>query len=325
MSDIGDYIFSLIPGKKYHLPSGWTNFNCPVCTYMGTTPDKKHRAAYIDDNTKVVILCKNCGFKVGHKVGSRIIAHKLIQYLNWIGVSEKEIQELYLRAYAAEDGVKIVWENTTKSLPEDAKPLAEWSENPPEEFLKVLEYIANRNSNLINWYNFYWSPSKVNNLNKRLIIPIYRNDKIIGYTARAIYSGILPKYFSQLHKDFVFQEDLLYTNRKHIIMVEGPLDAISISGVSLLGNEINEHQITTLKNSGKNIILCPDRDKAGKALVDIAVDNGWKVSLPSWGPGIKDCSDAVAKYGRIPTICAILNAIQPSSLMLRLKLTKWLA
>jgi len=58
-------------------------------------------------------------------------------------------------------------------------------------------------------------------------------------------------------------------------------------------------------------------------LVNIALEHNFDVSLPNWGEGIKDCSDAVAKYGRIPSICAILNSIQPSKLTINLKLDKW--
>ena len=57
------------------------------------------------------------------------------------------------------------------------------------------------------------------------------------------------------------------------------------------------------------IIVCADKDKAGNKLVKTALDNDWSVSFPEFEKGIKDCADAVQKYGQILTIRMILDNI----------------
>ena len=60
------------------------------------------------------------------------------------------------------------------------------------------------------------------------------------------------------------------------------LQALSASG-----------QIDLINSIGKTVIVCPDRDKSGGNLIDVAVENNWLVSFPQWENNIKDCAEAV--------------------------------
>ena len=55
------------------------------------------------------------------------------------------------------------------------------------------------------------------------------------------------------------------------------------------------------------MILCPDRDKPGKELIDEALALGWEVSFPPWYKDVKDAADAVQRYGRLATVASIIK------------------
>jgi DNA primase len=62
-----------------------------------------------------------------------------------------------------------------------------------------------------------------------------------------------------------------------------------------------------IERLGKRVILCPDRDKPGKELIEEALALGWEVSFPPWDKDVKDAADAVAKYGRLLTVASIIK------------------
>jgi len=138
-------------------------------------------------------------------------------------------------------------------------------------------------------YTYYWS-DKVGFKN-RVIIPFYKDDVCVGYTARAINEA-KPKYLSEQQPGYVFNLDRQTQDRDFVIVCEGPFDAISIDGCALLGAEIKESQNWLLKQLGKEIILVPDRDHEGPRTVEQALEYGWSVSMPDWPEGIKDVNDA---------------------------------
>ena len=219
-------------------------------------------------------------------------------------------------------------QNKKIDLPKNSKTLREWAEteNPPEDYIKVLKYMANRNENLLNWHEYYWTPEKEFNMNKRVIIPFTSNSGWLnGYSARAIEDSIKPKYIAQYSNNgYIFGQDKLYLpNRKFVILVEGLFDAISLDCVAVMKQYISARQIETLKTADKKIIVVPDRDESGKQLVEQAIQLGYSVSFPNWGDEIKDVSDAVTKYGRLAALQQILQSIENNELKIKLKSKGW--
>jgi hypothetical protein len=47
------------------------------------------------------------------------------------------------------------------------------------------------------------------------------------------------------------------------------------------------------------VIVIPDQDKAGTMLIDQAKALGWSIAFPTWDDTVKDCADAVKKYGKL--------------------------
>ena len=60
--------------------------------------------------------------------------------------------------------------------------------------------------------------------------------------------------------------------RKFVIVTEGPFDAIAVSGVSILGSEINDTQRELIDALGRRVIVVPDRDAPGEKLINQAMD-----------------------------------------------------
>ena len=67
----------------------------------------------------------------------------------------------------------------------------------------------------------------------------------------------------------------------------------------------------------------PDRDHAGKKLVEDAIGRGWGVSMPEWDQEINDVGDCVDKYGRLYALYSIASAAETSPLKIRLRAKKW--
>ena len=107
--------------------------------------------------------------------------------------------------------------------------------------------------------------------------------------------------------------------RKFVIVTEGPFDAITVSGVSILGSEINGIQKELIDNLNRQVIVVPDRDAPGQKLINQATEFGWSVAFPEWAEGVDDVADAVLKYGRLFTIQSILKSTESSKLKIDLK------
>ena len=87
----------------------------------------------------------------------------------------------------------------------------------------------------------------------------------------------------------------------------GQFDAISINGVSIMHNDPSEVQCSRINSLSKEVIVVPDKDRAGAKMIQAALAHGWNVSLPPWENDIKDVADAVKRYGKIYTLATILH------------------
>jgi DNA primase len=108
-------------------------------------------------------------------------------------------------------------------------------------------------------------------------------------------------------------------SRQFVLVTEGPFDAITVSGVSILGSEINDIQKELITNLNRRVIVVPDRDAPGQKLINQAMEFGWSVAFPEWEDGVDDVADAVLKYGRLFTIQSILKTTESSKLKIDLK------
>jgi hypothetical protein len=325
MQMIIDTIKTYLPTKHKQNPNGWISFNCPACVHNGHKPDTRGRGGIIFTHNGFSYHCFNCSFSTKWEEGS-YFNKKNIDFMYYLDVPDDIISKcrFYALGSTGSDIGEISIPKNIYALPENSKKISELikENNTNKNFMKVLEYIANRNVNLLEWYDFYWCDSEENELKNRFIIPVYSDNRILGWSARSVLRNPKVKYIAQINKQFVFNSDLLYDkNRKFCVIVEGELDAISINATATMKNTITDGQLKTYNSSPQQKIVYPDKGKSGKELVEVAIDQGWWVSFPEWDS--KDAADAVAKYGRLVSVTHILNTTLNSPLQIKLKSKKY--
>lgn len=324
MNPIQDTLVSLLPHQKKSTPSGWISFNAVCCHNRGQSRDSRSRGGVLlNSQGGWQYHCFNCNFKAGWTPGKALSSNtrKLFDYL---GLTSSDIQKLQLVSLKYQDESPIIkkihdFVLQEKSLPDKSLSLKEWAnldltEDLFNDLLKIFKYLDYRGMS-IDWYPWYWSP--IPGFKDRLLIPFFQNNKIVGYTGRKITDG-KPKYLTDSQPGYVFNIDAQNTNKTICIVVEGQFDAIAIDGVAIMSNEPNETQITRLKNLNKEIIIVPDRDKAGSKLLNAAIEHDWSVSCPNWEKSIKDVADAVKKYGRTYVLYSILSYKETNKLKIEL-------
>jgi hypothetical protein len=247
------------------------------------------------------------------------------QLLVWLGVPDDQINKLSLAVMRLNEGIEIkekllqVPTFTEKSLPDGSVQLNTYTGDMNRYLENVITYIQNRGLSFED-SEFYWNPHPL--YRERLLIPFMYRGKVVGWTARHV-NGKQPKYLAESQPGFVFNMDQQDVDKNFVIVTEGPLDALPIQGVALMGSGINQQQAMLINRLRKEVILIPDRDSSGKKLIEPALDLGWSVSMPEWGPDIKDVGEAVNKYGRLYTLYSIVEATESSPLKTRLRAKKW--
>ena len=272
--------------------------------------------------------CFNCGFKASYVIG-RKLTQKMRMFMSYIGIADDTIRKLAIEAMRHEEG-DIRYEKKKfisfkkKDLPKNAKRLEYWLENyktltatEQNNIDKLLNYVDSRGMGA-EWYDFMYSPHNYFDIDKRLLIPFYWRGDIVGYTGRLFEPIEKVKYFTDVQPGYVFNMDAQDWSRKFVIVTEGPFDAISISGVSILGSEVNDIQRELIDGLSRQVIVVPDRDKPGQKLIDQAIEFGWSVAFPKWKDEVVDVADAVLKYGRLFTIQSILKSTESSKLKIDL-------
>jgi len=334
MALIHQLIAEYIPQKRRNSPRGWLMFNAPCCTHRGQSRDTRMRGnMLILPDGHIAYNCYNCGFKtVFDNVN---ISRNFENLMDWLGVPTDDIRKIKLEvlqnklagviALPSHDDLDFLRDFKEVSLPEGARPIEAIMEDDEiaPQFVSTMEYLSSRGDAVADSWDYHWSPSTKWNLDQRIIIPFYYRDKIVGWTAR--YAGTPPKdvpryYNSDLQTGYLFNCDAITKgNRKYIILVEGPFDAIAIDGVAALGSRLSRQQLSWLNSTDREIILLPDRQRNNQGLIDIALEQGWSVSFPDWEDDVKDAADASCRYGKLFTLHTIINSRTNSALQIGTK------
>jgi hypothetical protein len=331
MNLIQNTILTSLPAGRKKTPSGWTSFNAPCCVHNGESQDKKKRGGIMTtaDGT-LSYHCFNCGYKASYVIGRRL-SGKMRQLMSWLGIADDTIRKLAIEAMRHEES-DIKYEKKKfvtfkkKELPKNTHRLEVWlekyvgqdlTETQYQRIDSILNYLRSRGVDPT-WYDFMYSPDATFDFNKRLIVPFYWRGDIVGYTGRMFESSDKVKYFTDVQPGYVFNMDAQDWSRKFVLVTEGPFDAITVSGVSILGSEINDTQRELIEGLNRRVIVVPDRDTAGQKLIDQAIEFGWSVAFPKWQDEVADVADAVLKYGRLFTIQSILKTAESSKLKIDL-------
>lgn len=326
--------------KTRRSPSGWVSGNAVCCHHNGESADTRGRGGmHLTNNGGVSYHCFNCHFTTGWEPG-RPLGHKFRKFLKWAGADENTVQRLVLEAMRIREivvltePVKIDTSEinfTPRPLPDSAVSFADITDTTPE-MISAITYVADRGIDLTK-YNFFYSPDRDQDLYRRVIIPFYHRSKIIGYTARLVEGTSSRKFYSSYEPNYVFNLDKQRPESRVVIVCEGPFDAMSIDGVAVLSNRINETQVDIIESLGKEVIVVPDFDKhiakngkevwPGADLINDAMSFGWSVSFPVWMETCKDVNEALIKYGKLFTLQAILKGREHSRIKIELQKKKY--
>jgi hypothetical protein len=318
-------------------PSGWISANAVCCHHRGHRPDQKGRGGVIADGSSVSYSCFNCGH-TAHWQSGRPLSYKMRKLLLWMGLDDGTVRRLALAAL----GTVPVADSPTveptaqpqfleRELPQGSRSLYEWAQHwtqtqqtPPDQFLDAVSYVADRGIDL-DRYGFAWCESSDKLYNRRVIVPYTHQQQLVGHTARAIYSHIQPRYLTDSQPGYVFNVDRQLDNWAVVVVTEGPFDAMSIDGVAVMHNELNELQVNTIEQLKRPVIVVPDWDRAGRQLVDQALEYQWNVSFPLWRSRYKDINSAVCDLGKLFVLKTILDSAEHSNLKIQLmtKKTQW--
>ena len=332
MNLIQNTVLTSLPAGRKKTPSGWISFNAPCCVHNGESADKKKRGGIMTSADGTVSYhCFNCGFKANYVIG-RKLNQKMRLFMSYIGIADDTIRKLAIEAMREEESdtkfekKKFVTFNK-KELPKNTRTLDTWLEKYTTGVLSntelksidnLLNYLSSRGIGP-DWYDFMYSTDKVWDVYQRLLIPFYWRGDIVGFTGRMFEESNGVKYYTDVWPGYVFNMDAQDWSRKFVLVTEGPFDAITISGVSILGSEINDTQRELIDGLGRQVIVVPDRDAPGEKLINQAIEFGWSVAFPEWDKTVGDVADAVLKYGRLFTIQSILKTTERSKLKIDLK------
>ena len=343
ISIVSDYTLQLWKSGRKTKPGtgGWVSGNAPCCVHNNESADTRGRGGLHIDNGAVAWHCFNCGFKASYQPG-RHLTFKFRNLLGWLGAPDSEIKRLVIEAIRLKDLIDPTVLAVTapkeeivikkRSLPADAQSFAaletfyELSDYDPSapgtiQFIDALQYVGERAID-IDKYMFYLTPEKAHSLNKRVIVPCYWKDEIIGYTGRALVDTVTPKYHNNYESNYVFNTNMQLPNWKFVLVMEGPFDAMAVDGVAVLGNEISEIQADIIESLGREVIVVADRDASGVTAINAAIKYGWAVSFPIWQETCKDVNEAVCKYGKLFVLKAIIDAKETNTLKIQLKRKK---
>lgn len=311
MLDIVQYL----PGKRKTSSSGWISVNGPCCVHNGESADRRRRGGIKSSAEGWSWHCFNCGFTASFILG-RNLSFKARKLLTWLNVPQEEIERVNLESLRHRSIEGMLETRRTFDAVADIhfeeRDLGGVEFVTPEH-VAVCSYLRSRCAPV----DYPFMISATAGARSGVIIPFTYNNTLVGHTTRFL-DDRKPVWLNDFQPGYVFGTDLQKSNWQTVIVTEGIFDALSISGLALMHNEVSDAQSRLIRSLGKEIIVVPDQDRPGMALVDRAVELGWSVSMPAWA-GCKDVNDAVKKYGRLATLLTIMQAQETSRIKIEMR------
>jgi hypothetical protein len=316
-------VLQYLPAKRKSSPSGWLSFNAVCCQHNGNNADKRGRGGLKVSDQGWSYSCFNCRYTASFTLG-RPVSFKARRLLGWLGAPDSEIDMLNLESLRHRSIHGIVEDRQRVANLLQNIEFGELDDFPPftelitPEFPRYWDYCRDRcvpedfpmmtaiKNDGIHWVRPF------------VLIPFTWENKVVGWTARFLDNKI-PKYINHTQPGYVFGTDLQRPDWQHVLVMEGIFDALSIGGLAVMHNDINDAQARLIRNLGKEVTVVPDQDQAGIALIDRALELGWAVSIPNWHHDVKDVNDAVKKYGRLGAVLTIMQARETSRIKIELR------
>lgn len=303
---------------------GWNLVFCEYCGDGKRTKGARGGWLFNDGGNSCVYHCFNCGCKESCSTEREVIFSKNMRsVLDSFGIPSKEYNALLYnqrKNIPKKDRHKYL-NHTVLDLPDHFRLVSELEAEVAKPFKSFLKKEYNLSTK---HYSFYVATgltsskdvkilSEAKLLKDRLIIPYFKNGKLIYYQARDITKTSKLKYISPVvpKNNILFNIDQLHrSTTEPLYVVEGAFDAIHLNGVATLGNELSFAQKELLSSSHRRKILVPDFKGDSNRLIEDFIDMGWDISFPAYRTKCKDVSEAVINYGKLYTAYDIVKNIK---------------
>ena len=295
---------------------GWCNVLCKVCNDKGK---KGKRAAFKFDGEICAYNCFNCAISSSFDPAKHTtMPHKMLEILRAFGIPDVDWQPVLFQALVNAnnphnaDNLAIIAsiEPVEIQVPPFFIPLSDDKNNEWCQY--AIEYL--RDERGINWKDYpFMVVNKADHPDNarwygRLIIPIYKDKKLIFYQGRDLTDLHVKKYLNPS----VVRDNILY-GFNHIFahtadplyITEGWFDAYHINGVAVFSNKMTANQIKWINQSHRPKVVIPDRFGDGHLLAKQALELGWSISTPFMWANVKDVNEGITKYGQLYTFKAI--------------------
>ena len=309
-------VLAFLPGKRKQSSSGWISFNAPCCVHNGNSADRRGRGGIKLSDPGWSYHCFNCGYTASFILG-RNIGFKARRLLEWIGVPENDINQINLESMR---------HRSVEGMIEDRQRV--WNNLVPIEFKETelpdfVDFVTPASTEQWAYLRGRHVPEDypvmvAATTRPGVVVPFTYNNQVVGSTIRFL-DDRNPRYINDMQKGYVFGIDLQQAGWQNVIVTEGIFDALSISGVAVMHNEVSDDQARLIRSLGRNVIVVPDQDRAGVELIDRAVELGWAVSIPDWPEGVKDINDAVKLWGKLTTLLTIMQSSESSRIKIELR------
>jgi len=303
---------------------GWLTVLCRVCNDHGK---KGKRAGFLFTPISVSYHCFNCAQKGNYSLTQpNPLSDDMVKVLRSFDVSEEEIQQINFEILNNADnkgtGYKPQLSNPLNLDIVEARmpPNCVRVDSLPKDHIwrQIAElYLTESRGIDPSSYPFYIGLKSneykelYSKWEKRLIIPCYKDNKLVYFEGRDL-TGKQPKKYigADVPKsNMLYGFDRLYIDKdKPLFITEGFFDALCIGGVAVFGNVLYKEVVHHLNSSPRTKVVIPDRQGNGYKLAQQAIKLGWSISTPDI-PSTKDINEAVLKYGKLYVIKSIMDNI----------------
>lgn len=306
---------------------GWNTVYCEYCGDGSRKKGPRGGWLFADAGESCFYHCFNNGCEGSFSLNREYPFSKNMRaILDSFGIPQSEYTALLYAKKAGAKPVKKKEPSEVFKFIDMPDHFALLSEDISEEAKMVKKFLKKEYSLTTKNYSFYLATGKTKSeepkqraeaksLAGRLVIPYFKNGKMIYYQARDITGKSKLKYISPNipKSNIIFNIDELYrVTDAPLYVTEGAQDAIHLNGVATMGNELSTQQEALLQKSKRRKILVPDFKGDSNELIDRFVENEWSVAFPTYRYKHKDVSAAIVDYGRLFVVYDIVSNIKTS-------------
>ncbi len=310
--------------KFKRVKSNLYNFRCPICGDSQRNKNKARGYFYVVKNN-TNFKCHNCGASLSFNNFIKKVDVELYKQYTL----EKFKEGFTGRGFTA-DSPTVISEIVESSKPTFAKDPIKSSLLKASEVRRAKEYLERRNIDPAKFYYAERFKEFTNSLKQtfddvkydedRIIIPLYKDKRLIGFQGRSIdYSP--TKYITVMLNE---NEPKIYgldniNKESNVYITEGPFDSTFIdNSIAMCGADVDVNEWNI-----ENPVYVYDNEPRNKEIVNRiskVIDNGYKVVI--WPTSIveKDINDMVLSGLDVQNV---VESNVYSSLQAKIKFNYW--